>query len=434
MPQQILDSYVDDAVARTREAKDQDVTDELEKTVGPPVNPAFEQWVNGLPKNIGVGLYRAALNTIETVDDVFEAGAEFVINPPPGLARALGGAEDGPVSSPEEDTDPTPVPPLQTMFPGVFEAAHNFADEAEESNTFSDDITQGIAQFVIPFTSYLKGLGGLKNVETLTKVGRLALAEGVTAASAFEAHEGRMADVIEMGRQMENKFGAVLNKVSPDGSLANAYINWMTDRENEGEMEGRFKNAVDSLVATGGIVSVLKVAGTTLKVARLAASEFGSINPAKLQRGSVGAPKRKVISHLVGETGEQTISIPGVGEAVAQRGDGVLQMKRIDVLESERGRGAGIDMLIRMVDQAESDGLRLVSDVTVSPSSARLYEGLARRGFNVKRNPTTVNKNTGSLLSKDPRVPVFEVLPSKEPGVAAVAIGTGVVVLDQLDK
>lgn len=249
MTQQVLDSYVDDAVARTRAAKDQGEAETLEKDLAPQ-STGVKRWIRRLPKNIGVGLYRAALNTIETMDDVFEAGSPLV-------PTRLGDRESEDVS-----------PPLQTLFPGVFEAAHDFADEAEQSNTFSDDITQGIAQFVIPFTSYLKALGGIKNIPTLAKAVRLVLAEGFTAASAFEAHEGRVADVVEMGRQMENDFGALLNKVSPHGSLANAYINWMTDRENESQMKGRFKNAVDSLVVTGGIVTVLKATGTALKTSR----------------------------------------------------------------------------------------------------------------------------------------------------------------------
>lgn len=266
MPQQILDTYVDDAVARVRSAQDQDVADEFEKEIGQnqEAGSSFGEnvlgWTKQLPRNIGMGTFRAALNTVEAVDDIFQAGAEFIIDPPvqPGTVE-----ED----IPEPLIDVEPVPPLRTLFPGVFEAAHNFADESEELNTMSDDITQGITQFVIPFTGYLKAMGGLKNTTTLAKVGRLALSEGITAATAFEAHEGRVADLVEMGRQMENSFGALLNKISPEGSLANSYINYMTDRENESEMKGRFKNAVDSLVVTSGIVAVLKAVGISIKAA-----------------------------------------------------------------------------------------------------------------------------------------------------------------------
>ena len=400
---------------------------------------SVDKWIRNVPRNLGIGSFRAALNIVESADDVFEAGSELVMGPLIAGVKAAGEK----TASPEKSLDP--VPSLRKVFPGVFEAAHNFADEAEVLNTFADDITQGFAQFVIPFTGYLKALGGIKNVSKLAGTGRLILADGMTSATAFEAHEGRISEVFEMGRQMENEFGAFLNKISPDGSLANAYIDMMVNTENESALKGRYKNAVDGMVFAGASLATLKVmakvTGTTLKAARKLVVTPGRLEiPANAKFATKTEPevlepaKRKVSSSLDEVSGEQTVTIPDVGEAVAQRGDGILQMKRIDVVESERGTGAGMEILIQMIDEAETQGLKFVSDVTVSPSAARLYEGLTRRGFNVKRNPAKVNPNTGSLLSEDPRVPVFEVLPTKKPGVALTAAAAGTVALLEATK
>lgn len=239
--------------ARIAAEQEKGAKEEFEKSVdkhetGSTFGESLLGWTKRLPRNIGMGTYRAALSTIEAADDFFEAGAEFIIDPPsqPGVSEER---------KKEPFLDLEPVPPLRTQFPGFFEAAHDFADKSEAFNYESDTVTQDMAQFVIPFTTYVKVLGGLENLSLLAKGGRLLLAEGITEASAFEAQHGnRVADVMDMGRQMENRFGEFLASISPDDSLLNTYIEaMMTDRESETVMESRFKNAVDGVVTTTAI-------------------------------------------------------------------------------------------------------------------------------------------------------------------------------------
>ncbi len=211
-----------------------------------------------LPRNVGIGVARGALSTIEFADDFFKETAEFIVDPP--------GRQGEGESKPEPFADVEPAPPLRTLFPGFFEAAHTFLDEVEVDNTLSDDLVQGMTQFIIPFTGYLKAIGGLKNLSFFARAGRLGLAEGLTLGTAFDAQDGRFAELFEMGRQMENDFGRLLSKVSSEDSLVNSYIEMMTaDRENESAMTARFKNAVDGVVSTALFAPAFIVTGTTLR-------------------------------------------------------------------------------------------------------------------------------------------------------------------------
>ena len=403
MAVEMEDIDVKEAVARTRAANDEGESGSFVEDVAGAVATSMNNniikpikdiwgWDKRLPRNIGMGAFKTLLETTETLDDIMaEAPVRMIGSGVPASSKLE--TEKPPTLPPIER-----VPPLRTMFPGVFESAHEFISEVEANNTTADDITQGVAQFAIPFTGYLKAFGGLAQSTKVMKAAKALGAEAVTAMTAFDPHEGRFADLLQMGREMENRFGALLNKVAPDESLANAYIDYMTNRENEGEWEGRYKNAVDSLAATVGMAGLFKAVAPAFKAVAKQAQQLMPKKPSAVK------PK-----HSVGATGEHSVEMKNVGEARAQEGDGILQMKRIDVVEDQRGTGAGMNMILRMIDEAQSRGLTFVSDVTVSPSAKRLYEGLKRRGYTIKENANKVNPNTGNFVSNDPRVPVFEV-------------------------
>lgn len=406
------ESEVDESFQKEVDAEPMDVGAAVGATWG---------WTKRLPRNVGMGAFRAILNTVETVDNAFEAGGQMVANMDANATNTSSANEGKP---PVEPIDT--VPPLQTLFPGVFEAAHNFADSVEANNTMSDDITQGIAQFAIPFTGWLKAVGGIHKGATMLNLGRLALAEGVTAASAFEAHEGRMADLIEMGRQMDNKFGEVLQRVSPDGSLANTYINWLTDRENEGEWEGRFKNAVDSVVTTAGIAPFLKGAAMSIRGAKQIIQDVGTkVTPMELQRGSIGVrPEVKF------DLTESVATVSGKGTTIrAKRGDTTvghmelaqrgtaLQVLDVRLDESIRGRGLSTNMYVDAIENARTRGYeKFVSDTEVSLQAVNTWEALKRRGYEVVRNPdveTAVVDRGGEkrrVLQSTNNRPVFSVV------------------------
>lgn len=117
------------------------------------------------------------------------------------------------------------------------------------------------------------------------------------------------------------------------------------------------------------------------------------------------------VVHAADETGVHTVSTPN-GEATAVENGPYLQIKRSDVSAAARGQGEGMAMMERLAHEADSRGLQLASDVSVSPDAQKLYQGLTRRGFKVTRNPAEVNPTTGNLVSKDPRKPVFVIQPN----------------------
>lgn len=206
-------------------------------------------WIRKLPKNITGGAFKAAINTIDLASE---------LPTPAALGASVGGAVKKAVTEGEAPTVESLKPkPLSETMPELWKSLNEFHDAHLGADNAVDEITQGVAQFAIPFTGWAKAAGVAKGASFLSNVGRVAGAEAITVGSAFDPHEGRFADLIEMGRQSESKLGDVLRRMTPDGSAANAYIQWMTDRENEGRWEGRFKNIVDNAAVsavTGGLL------------------------------------------------------------------------------------------------------------------------------------------------------------------------------------
>lgn len=120
------------------------------------------------------------------------------------------------------------------------------------------------------------------------------------------------------------------------------------------------------------------------------------------------------VTHAADETGVHTFTTPH-GEATAIENGPYLQLKRSDVAEEARGTGEGMALMERAAQEAGNRGLRLASDVSVSPDAQRLYAGMRRRGFTVQKNPANINPSTGNLVSVDPRKPVFVVTPKSLP-------------------
>lgn len=273
----MADPYdLDEANARFDAAGEGD--DEFVESIKAAVDAGTNKnWFSRMPKNIGVGAYKAALSTLETEADLFEALADSQ-----KLTSAVSAATGV----------PAPIlgfaaEKINQFAPGFLESARGLADEWTRNNTLGDDITQGVAQFAVPFAAYMRAMGGIQLGKTALNVGRAAVAESGAAGTAFDPHEGRVADLVQLGRDSESRFGELLRKISPDGSLTNSYINMMTDRENEGEWEGRFKNVIDSLAGSAVVAGVLKGAATGFRAVRKIAAEPMKVGPAA-QRGAVG--------------------------------------------------------------------------------------------------------------------------------------------------
>jgi len=234
-------------------------------------------WVKKLPKNVSLGMLDAGVNTaalpFEIANDV---GNMKPANDPLDLlgkpamtdqqARLAGEIESDRAA---EARGERPLAQTVHEFPQeVSRAYRNWREELRSEDDMGDVLTQGVAQFAIPFTAFSKAFGVARGAGFLQNILRLGAAETVTSGTVLGAHDGRAADLIELGRQAEGKFGDVLRAASPDGSLANQYIEWMIDRDDEGLLEGRFKNTVDGLGASAALGAFLKAAGMTFKGAR----------------------------------------------------------------------------------------------------------------------------------------------------------------------
>jgi hypothetical protein len=183
--------------------------------------------------------------------------------------------------------DPAPAaPPPSSIWSHARNAILDFRDAvAVKDPNMVDGLTQNVAQLAIPFAGYSKALAGVHDAaiaasttqdfggyllasakQDLGKLARNVIAPGaVTDATALQPHQARFADTLALGRHTETKLGDVLNAIAPDGSAMNAYINYLSDRSNESEAEGRFKNVIDGFGVNMIATPLLTAAASTLK-------------------------------------------------------------------------------------------------------------------------------------------------------------------------
>lgn len=186
------------------------------------------------------------------------------------------------------DTDPNNAP-SSPIWDHAKNAILDFRDAVSVSDpTLTDNLTQGVAQLAIPFAGYSRALAGLHGVADVVASGAL------TDTTALDPHAMRTADLIRLGQHTEGKLGEVLRAMGPYG--LNAYISYLTDRGDETEAEGRWKNALDGLTANLIATPLLHAAGVVLK------------------QGTAGL--RYAVENGVGSTGD----IVGIKSPASQRG------------------------------------------------------------------------------------------------------------------
>jgi hypothetical protein len=268
--------------------------------LGPIGQRAFTGYVKtavqtmGMTNRMVAGLAEAALQVYNTVGSAVDVVAEAVVGEQPSqttMTDLVTGQQKppAPVSPAPTSVSPAPVSPAPAATPlagptwndaPLKDALTRLRDESRAEagrqlageDSLAGNLTEGAVQFMVPFSMALKTMGGLQAGATAANIAKGAAAEAVTMFGAFDPHAGRFADLVRA--------------VSPDGLAANRYIDYLTNRENEGELEGRFKNVVDSLSGSAAVAGALKVGGTTLRAAHLAAT---TPSPTKLQaqRGSM---------------------------------------------------------------------------------------------------------------------------------------------------
>lgn len=119
------------------------------------------------------------------------------------------------------------------------------------------------------------------------------------------------------------------------------------------------------------------------------------------------APQAAVQHEADEQTGEHVVTSKN-GSTLGQESGPFLIAKRSDTATNARGTGEGTARMEALLQQAEHRGLRLASDISVSPAQQRVYAALERKGYRVIKNPNAaVSPTTGNLVSDDIRKPVF---------------------------
>lgn len=245
-------------------------------------NLAAGQFLMRLPANITVGVLDAATAAIGFGKQFAEGVKQNVTGP--GVAESAiaadqglrkpapgqPGAHYGSAQEAREGADVEPYGEEQGMLMGAM--ARLRGRMAAGSGT-PDEITQSAAQFMVPFAAWTKAVGGYQAGSTAVNAGRAALAEAATMMTSFEPHEARFADLLRL--------------LDSRNTLVNSYIDWMTAREDEGEWEGRFKNALDSLVGTGVMAGITFTGGKALRSIRKSLAGRGTIKPSELKTPDV---------------------------------------------------------------------------------------------------------------------------------------------------
>lgn len=198
-------------------------------------------------QDIGAGVATAAANAGDAIGSAFKASGQ-------GMAAA----EDPDHAS--EAMDDGPKWPTSPIWDHAKSTILDFRDAvAVKDPTLADNLLQSGAQLAVPFAGYSRALAGVHGLANI------ALAGGLTDATMLGPHDPRMADLISLGRHVEGKLGDTLRTLSPDGSALNAYINYLGDRTDESEAEGRFKNVLDGFGVNMIATPLLAAVGSALK-------------------------------------------------------------------------------------------------------------------------------------------------------------------------
>lgn len=371
-------------------------------------------WIAKLPANITTGLIDAAVNTADAIKAFHEA-SDYSLTLTGSTKPEQVGAKS---ATPEAPAEPK-APPESPIYNSAKQAVMNFRDYLSKDSGTSDEVTQSIAQYAIPFMGWSKFIGGLHSATTLGTIARAGVAEALTASTVLAPHDPRAADILQLGKHVEGKFGDAMNTIAPDGSLFNSYINYMTDRSNESDAEGRFKNVVDNLALSSAAAGLIKTTAMTLKggfaTAKYALEAAGTgptIGSKASQGGKLDAFGQRVVNppvtHAIDETGAHTFESPS-GGLIALESDKALRVKYIQVKEGAQGEGEGQAMMREAFDKAQARGKVLQSDFSVSPSQQHVYGKLEKAGYTVVRNPAHVDPLTGNLVTDKAGVPVFEI-------------------------
>lgn len=323
-------------------------------------------FIRHIPQNVGVGVLDGALTAADKLNSV----EEWWGTPTEEQKQALADPSLHAPALPEH-------PPVPVFSAQALDALRTWRmNIAPEGDNISDALTQGLAQFAIPFAGFAKVFGLSARVGVISNLARGTAADIAATVTAIPSHTQRgSTELLELGRQAENKFGEVLRTVAPDDGLITRYINWMNDTTNEGTLEGEFKNSLDTLslgLATSGL---MKTAATTFKLS-LHLPEYVGQN---LGPGPVGRSAQKGMVNFHGtrhelppvpgnDLGAFDLSKVGTGEGAQTRGHGIYLAEAKPVAQGYMRAGMSVPVLV--------DG-KPIGEVARSPAEKFVAQNMA---------------------------------------------------------
>lgn len=315
------------------------------------------QDMQDVPSNVVSGIMDAAINVYDTVGELIDEAVPGV-KAAPTLSQLI--TKEPPVSG------PTPVRDAMV-------AVRDASKRSLVADTPVDEFTRQTVQFIVPFSMTMKALGGVKAGATVANIAKGATAEAATVFGAFDPHGGRFADLVRT--------------VSPDGLASNRFIDYLTNRENEGEWEGRFKNVIDSLSGSAAVGTAIKTGGIALRAAHLAAT---SSPPTKLQaqRGSLDLTALKPEQAKLAQESRNLWSSGKPPELVPQL-IGAETRPLADYFE----RNPEVKSFVEQNPGIVSTRLPKGQTSTEDPSSGNLLIDYSV----IKSDPKTFNKNIGLM-------------------------------------
>jgi GNAT superfamily N-acetyltransferase len=134
-------------------------------------------------------------------------------------------------------------------------------------------------------------------------------------------------------------------------------------------------------------------------------------------------PRPDVQPAVVRDGAWVSVKVDGGEVGGTVKADG-LHITHALVEDAKQGQGVGVALYKALIDDAHAQGLRVFSDATVETPAARVYEALARRGYQVERLPgggdlpVSPEAPAGGMYGKGAATPVFEVRAPVDPSPA----------------
>ena len=272
-----------------------------------------------------------------------------------------------------------------------------------EQTTIAGSVTRGVSQFLSGFLPGLSALKGAKLIQG-TGLGAAFLRGSVAGAAAdltvFDAQEQRLSNLVQ-------EFPLLANPVSE----------FLAADEDDGEVEGSVKNALEGLLLGGVVETFLRSLRAVREARKVAATEGPEAASRILDEASTALNAVDEVAEEVAQPSRPEIGITRKGEEgfepIAEETDVIFRSQRkgpdgsptgealleastegsnlrvrwTEALGTSLGTGDAKNAYKRAIQFAQENGLQFVSDDSVTESAMRVYKSLEKEGFTFEFNP-----------------------------------------------